>query len=352
MPIWAWATPVAGCLLLLGTWTGLAPSSSMVVLLAAAALLVAAVFASVHHAEILAHRLGEPFGSIVLAVAVTVIEVALIVSIMLAAKEGSDVLARDTVYATVMIVLNGIVGLCLTLGSLRHYEQSFSTDAATAALSVLVPLAVITLVLPNYSIATPGPVYSSAQLIFVGIVSAILYCVFLFIQTVRHPVYFVMQADADDNGGHAGPRPSARRAWAGFALLGLALMAVVLLAKTLSPSLEDAVAAAGLPKAFVGVLIAGVVLLPEGLAAVRADCEIEARLQSVGGGGLGHGSVFPRRRALPDLRGARKFGVRPTPYGAWRRGKTPASGGPSLMVPASVAKCRAIVVLMRRFDWR
>src|SRR5579862_3254737 len=136
MPIWAWAAPGAACLLLLGTWTGLATSSSVVVLLAAAALLVAAVFASVHHAEILAHRLGEPFGSIVLAIAVTVIEVALIVSIMLAAKEGSDVLARDTVFATVMIVLNGIVGLCLMLGGLRHYEQSFSTDAASAALSV------------------------------------------------------------------------------------------------------------------------------------------------------------------------------------------------------------------------
>jgi len=273
MPIWAWAAPVAACLLLLGTWTGLAPSSSVVVLLAAAALLVAAVFASVHHAEILAHRLGEPFGSIVLAVAVTVIEVALIISIMLAAKAGSDVLARDTVFATLMIVLNGIVGLCLMLGSLRHYEQSFSTDAATAALSVLVTLAVITLVLPNYSLATPGPVYAPAQLIFVGIVSAILYCVFLFFQTVRHPVYFVIEADGDD-----GPPPSAGRAWASLALLGLALVAVVLLAKALSPSLEDAVAAAALPKAFVGVVIAGVVLLPEGLAAVRAAAA--NRLQS------------------------------------------------------------------------
>lgn len=270
LPMWAWLVPVLATALLAALWFGLLRPGFAPVLLVAAILLGAAVFASVHHAEILAHRLGEPFGSIVLALAVTVIEVALIVSLMLAAKNGIDVLARDTVFATVMIVLNGIVGLCLMLGGIRHHEQKFSTDAATAALSVLGTLSVITLILPNYTLAAPGPVYSPLQLAFVGIVSGILYCVFLFVQTVRHPVYFHVDAGGDDMEGDHAPLPSARTAWISLGLLGLSLVTVVLLAKTLSPALERAIFNAGLPTAFIGVVIAGVVLLPEGIAAVRA----------------------------------------------------------------------------------
>ena len=285
LALWTWAAPVAAWVLLAAIFAGLISTASATVLVVASILLGAAVFASVHHAEIVALRVGEPFGSIILAIAVTVIEVALIVSIMMSAKAGAEVLARDTVFATIMMVLNAIVGFCLVLGGARHHEQSFQTNAAAATLSVLGTLAVITLVLPNYTIAAPGPVYAPSQLIFVSVVSAILYGVFLFVQTIRHRDYFLAVADepaisdghsAEVNGaeGHSaeghGAQPSARTALVSLALLGLALAAVVLLAKILSPVLETAIAAAGLPKAFLGVVIAAVVLLPEGLAAVRA----------------------------------------------------------------------------------
>jgi Ca2+:H+ antiporter len=267
IPIWSWAAPVAACVLLAGKFGGLVPATSFVVLGLAALLLGAAVFASVHHAEIIALRVGEPFGSIILAIAVTVIEVALIVSLMLSAKDGSEFLARDTVFATVMLVLNGIVGLCLLVGGARHHEQGFHTDAAAASLSVLCTLAVITLVLPNYTLAALGPVYSPPQLVFVSVLSIVLYCVFLFVQTVRHRDYFLSAADEE----HAPENvPSDKVTIFSLGFLCLALVAVVLLAKVLSPALEGVVASANLPKAFVGVVIAAVVLLPEGMAAVRA----------------------------------------------------------------------------------
>ncbi len=273
VPAWSWAAPVAACLLLVATFAGVAGPGSPVVLAAAAALLGGAVFAAVHHAEIIAIRVGEPFGSIVLAIAVTVIEVALIVSIMLSAGDGSEVLARDTVFATVMIVMNGIVGLCLVTGGARHHEQVFQTDAAAATLSVLGTLAVITLVLPNYTLSAPGPIYSTPQLVAIGVFSIVLYCVFLFVQTISHRDYF-LSAPAASTGDAASdealPLPSNRTALISLVLLLVALSAVVLLAKLLAPALDLAVAQAGLPPAFVGVVIAAVVLLPEGIAAVRA----------------------------------------------------------------------------------
>ncbi len=269
LPTWAWAFPIAACALLAGKMTGVVAADAELILALAAVLLGASVFAAVHHAEIIALRVGEPLGSIVLALAVTIIEVALIVSIMLSAKVGSEVLARDTVFATVMIVLNGIIGLCLVLGGARHFEQSFQTSAATTALSVLGTLATITLVLPNYTLTTPGPYYSSSQLLFVSVVSVILYCVFLFVQTIRHRDYFLSsEAKAADD--HEVAVPSNRTALISVALLSLSLVAVVLLAKALSPTLETAINGAGLPNSFVGVVIAAIVLLPEGLAAVWA----------------------------------------------------------------------------------
>lgn len=273
VPRWSWLVPLAACVLLAGLGVGLLPLTSAIVVAMAAALLGAAVFASVHHAEIIALRVGEPYGSIILAIAVTVIEVALIVSIMLSAKAGSDVLARDTVFATVMIVLNGIIGLCLMIGGARHHVQSFQTDAATAALSVLGTLAVVTLVLPNYTLAASGPVYSPSQLLFVGFFSVVLYCVFLFVQAIRHRDYFLVETEPIEGGPAAADGaeiPSAKTTLVSAGLLILSLIAVVLLAKALSASLEAAVADAGLPKAFVGVVIAAIVLLPEGLAAIAA----------------------------------------------------------------------------------
>jgi Ca2+:H+ antiporter len=235
---------------------------------AAGAALIATVFAAVYHAEVVAHRTGEPFGTLVLAVAVTIIEVALIVSIMIAAPGEKAGLARDTVFAAVMIVCNGIVGLCLLWGGARHREQGFQIHGASAALAVLAALTILTLVLPNFATTAPGPLFSTPQLVFAGLVSLVLYGSFVFIQTVRHRDYF-LPVKPDEVGAHA-PSPSGGSALISAGLLLAALVAVVGLAKSLTPALEIAIARLDIPKAVVGIIIAALVLLPEGLAAVRA----------------------------------------------------------------------------------
>ena len=270
MPLWSWAAPLVACLLLAIKFAGLVPADTPIILVAAALFLAGSVFAAVHHAEVIALRVGEPFGSIVLAVAVTVIEVALIVSIMVAAREGSDAVARDTVFSAVMIVLNGIVGLCLVAGGARYHEQTFQVQGAAAALGVIGTLATIALILPNYTLAAPGPIYTSPQLIFIGTVSLILYAVFLFVQTISHRDYFLNDDDASVECERLHAKPSAQATWLSLLFLCVALTAVVLLAKTLSVALDRGISAAGLPHAFVGVVIAAVVLLPEGTAALRA----------------------------------------------------------------------------------
>jgi Ca2+:H+ antiporter len=279
LPAWSWAAPVAAAILLASHFAGVAPYAAPWFVALAAALLGGSVFAAVHHAEVLALRLGEPFGSILLAVAVTVIEVALIVSIMLQGAPGADAVARDTVFAAVMIVLNGIVGACLLLGGGRHREQTFRLDGATAALAVIGTLATLALILPNHTLEVLGPVYSPVQLLFVGAVSLALYGIFVFIQTVRHREYFLEAAEAKgvaakgtaaEGVAEEELRPSGGAAALSLGLLLVALVSVVLLAKVLSPSVERGIAAAGLPKAFVGVVIAAIVLLPEGLASMRA----------------------------------------------------------------------------------
>ncbi|MBV8837574.1 MAG: ionic transporter y4hA, partial [Alphaproteobacteria bacterium] len=234
----------------------------------AAILLVATVFAAVYHAEVVAHRTGEPFGTLVLAVAVTVIEVALIVSVMVAAPGEKAGLARDTVFAAVMITCNGIVGLCLLWGGMRHHEQGFHVEGASAALAVLAALTTLSLVLPNVATTVPGPWFSTSQLMFEGVVSLVLYVSFVFVQTVRHRDYFLPAGNGDEE-GHA-PPPSNTMTLVGAVLLVAALVAVVGLAKALTPTLEVGIAWAQLPKAVVGIVIAALVLLPEGLAAVRA----------------------------------------------------------------------------------
>jgi Ca2+:H+ antiporter len=232
-------------------------------------LLIGAVFAAVHHAEAIAHVVGEPFGTLVVTIAVTVIEVSLIASIMLGG-EGNAALARDTVFSVIMIVCNGLVGLCLLLGGLRYREQTFSEQGTSAYLSVLVVLAGITLVLPNYTTTTPGPVFSDAQLAFVSVITIALYLIFLFIQTVHHRDYFVHQV-----AGHAekaaAPHASPWGAvMASGAWLVLALVGVILLAKKLAAVVASGLAAAGAPPAAAGVSLAMLVLLPEVGIAVRA----------------------------------------------------------------------------------
>jgi len=263
IPWWSWACPILAWILLAAKT--FLPVEGPVLLLFVAAL-GAAVFAGVHFAEVIAHKLGEPFGTLVLAVAVTIIEVALIVSVMLGGGADKAALARDTVFSAVMIVCAGVVGLCLLAGASRHREQEFRVQGANGALAVLAALSVLTMVLPNYTQA-PGPTFTNSQLEFVGIVSLVLYGVFVFVQTVRHRDYFIAETEQDD---YHLPPPSTRMALVAAGLLVLSLVAVVGLAKALSPAVEAGVAASGAPKAFVGVIIAAVVLLPESLAAVRA----------------------------------------------------------------------------------
>jgi Ca2+:H+ antiporter len=262
-PSWTWVCPLLAWIALglqfVVAGHGLLTALEVVVL-------IATVFAAVHHAEIVAHRVGEPFGSLVLALAVTVIEVALIVSVMI--KGGKDVasLARDTVFAAVMIVCNGIVGLCLLAGGVLHYEQGFQTRGANAALSVLIALTSLTMLFPNVTTSTVGGTFSPAQLVFAGVVSLVLWSAFVFIQTVRHRDYFLPEGDEEE---HAEPPTNSLAVWSAGLLL-VCLTAVVLLAKALTPALEQFVDRKGAPKSVVGVVIAALVLLPEGLSAFQA----------------------------------------------------------------------------------
>jgi Ca2+:H+ antiporter len=236
-----------------------------------AALLVAAIVMAVHHAEVVAHRLGEPYGTLVLAVCVTVIEVALIVSVMLAGSKGAELIARDTVFAAIMIVVNGVVGISILIGGIRHHELAFRIEGSNSALTVLVALAALTLVLPNFTTSSSGPSYTESQLIFAGICSLVLYGTFVFIQTVRHRDYFlpVSPKEVSNEEAHA-PAPSAAKAARSGVLLVLSLIAVVVIAKALSSSIEIIVSWAGAPQTLVGVIIAMLVLSPESVAAIRA----------------------------------------------------------------------------------
>jgi len=264
-PWWAIAWPaLAWVILVIRFFAG--PSG--IVAAAEAFIIIATVFSAVYHAEVVAHRVGEPFGTLVLAIAVTVIEVALIVSMMITGGPEKSELARDTVFAAVMLVCNGIVGLCLLGGGVRHREQGFQLQGANAALAVLIALTTLSLVLPNFTSSAPGPVFSTAQLIFAGSAALILYSSFLFVQTVRHRNFFLPDEGAAE--GTLVPPPRNTTALISFGLLLVSLVAVVLLAKALTPTLENAIGILGAPKSLVGIVIAALVLLPEGMAAFLA----------------------------------------------------------------------------------
>jgi Ca2+:H+ antiporter len=235
----------------------------------AGAALIAAVLAAVHHAEVIALRVGEPFGTLILALAITVIEVALIVSMMLAGGADQAALPRDTIYATLMIICNGVVGLCLLVGGLRHREQSFRIQGASTSLATLLAMTALTLVLPTFTTSSPGPTYTHSQLIFAALMSLLLWVLFVFVQTVRHRDYFLPEVHTDDADVHAAP-PTVGEAWASGGLLVVGLVSVVGLAKVLSPSIERGLETVGAPQAVLGIVIAMLVLLPETVAAVRA----------------------------------------------------------------------------------
>ena len=305
-PSWTTLAPIVAIVALVPAWFA---HPEGIVLGALAVLLVAAVLAAVHHAEVVAHRVGEPYGSLVLAVAVTIIEVGLIVTLMVTTDKDTAGLARDTVFAAVMITLNGIVGISLLVGALKHHLAVFNPEGTGAALATVIALAVLCLVVPSVTTSEPGPEFTGAQLAFAAIASLALYGSFVFTQTIRHRDFFLpvspgqyvpmvatraeaaaaasdraadreseREAGSDgfehepvdlDEDGHADP-PTDRAALASLGLLVVSLVAVVGLAKIESPAIESGVAALGFPQAVVGVVIALLVLAPESIAAVRA----------------------------------------------------------------------------------
>jgi Ca2+:H+ antiporter len=270
MPRSAWIFPALAVVLFAGaTALGFTFTPSAAGLVFAVLLLVilfGTVFAAVHHAEVIAQKIGEPYGTLLLTLAVTVIEVALIATIMLGEKPV-PALARDTVFAVVMIVCNGLVGICILIGGLRYREQDVQVSGSSLYLSVLFVMATITLIMPNYTLTTPGPSYSAAQLGFVSVVTLILYGVFLYTQTIRHRDYFISDAAGDaDDGAHLSSRMLAMS----MALLLVSLLAVVLLAKKFSLVVDAGTAMIGAPPAFAGMLVALLILLPESVAAISA----------------------------------------------------------------------------------
>jgi Ca2+:H+ antiporter len=258
---WVMAAPLLGCLIFVyhellhgSIW----PFFSTIAL-------IGSVLSAVYHADVIAHRIGEPFGALMLALAVTFIEVSLIVSLMLAGGPDTTLLARDAVFATVMIVLNGMVGICIFIGGLKHKEQTFTLQGVSATLIVLVTISVLTLILPNFTKTVVGPFYSTTQLIYVALVTLVLYGTFVYVQNVLHRSDFVTKGDEPDI-----KKPSLRSAVRSGVFLFLCLGAVVLLAEMLAPGLKNWLTAAGAPSSLSGVIIACVVLLPEGLSALRA----------------------------------------------------------------------------------
>lgn len=264
LPVWTLATPFVA----LGVDLSLHGSGSILVGFVLAAALLAAIMAAVHHAEVVALRVGEPFGAVILALAVTVIELGLIVSILLG-KEPEPTLVRDTIHSVVVLVLHGLAGLCIVVGALRHREQEFRTQGAQAYLTVLLPMVAVTLVLPNFTESAPGPFYTTAQLAFVSVVCLLLWLAFTFVQTVRHREHFTPTRGEETHG----PRPGGKLALVSLGMLVVALVAVVLLAKGVSPFIQLAVDGVGAPPALVGVIVAAIVLLPESATALRAARE-------------------------------------------------------------------------------
>jgi Ca2+:H+ antiporter len=282
---WTVAVPVLGIVMLAVAW---GRDLGTVFVVVVAVVLAGTVMAAVHHAEVVALRVGEPFGSLVLAVSVTVIEVALIVTVMVSGGAKAESLARDTVFAAVMISTNGIVGLSLLLGAMRHGLALFNPEGTGAALATVTTLATLSLVVPTFTTTRPGPEFSPAQLTFAALASLALYGMFVVTQTVRHRDFFLpVTEDGVVEEEHAAP-PTGRATASSLGLLVVALVAVVGLAKVESPAIESGVEAVGFPPSFVGVVIALLVLLPETLAAGRAA--LRERIQT--SLNLGYGSAI------------------------------------------------------------
>lgn len=265
LPVWTMLSPVAAWALYFGETLGFGLWYDLLLAVA----LISTVLAAVQHAEVIAHRVGEPAGTLVLAVAITIIEVGLIVSLMIAGGSDSGALARDTVFAAIMIILTGIVGLCLLVGGVKYQEQQFGRYGVSTALVTLSAISILTLVLPNFTISIPGPFYNNSQLMFVAVISLVLYGTFVLVQTVRHRGYFLPE-DVEHMVEEPVEEPSGATALASVVLLLACLAAVVFIAKLLAPTIEQGVVHLGAPESVVGVIVASIILLPEGLAAYRA----------------------------------------------------------------------------------
>lgn len=300
-PRWTFIVPAVSALLLGLYW--IAPSA--LTLSALCFGLIGGVVAAVHHAEVIAHKVGEPFGTLVLALSVTIIEVALVVSMMLAGGDEAMGLPRDTVFAAVMIILNGIIGFSLIAGALKHREQNFHVEGMTDALGTIAVIVVIALVLPNFLTSADGPVFTSSQLLFVALLTLLMFAAFTFFQTVRHREYFVTIAVSDHDDAPL-PAPSRQTALASLGTLLLSLVIVVLSAKGISPSLEAALGRMGAPAAVLGIVIATIVLLPEFGAAMRAatNNRIQASLNlAIGSAIASIGLVIPTVALLAVVMG-------------------------------------------------
>jgi Ca2+:H+ antiporter len=265
---WTVSLPLLACLLYFSGYI----YDSVTFQIIAGILLIGSVMSAVHHSEIIAHRVGEPYGTIILAIAITIIEVSVIVSLMISGGGDALSLARDTVYAATMLILNGIVGLCLFIGGLKHHEQTFSKHSVNIALVSLVSIIVFTLILPTFTKSISGPYYSSSQMLFAAVACLMIYTSFIFAQTVRHREYFL----ADEQHSREHKSNDAHTFVSNYSLiislvfLLISLTIVVLLAKTLSPSIEEIIVSYNLPKTLVGIVIASIILLPEGIAAIIA----------------------------------------------------------------------------------
>ncbi|ROP61340.1 calcium:proton antiporter [Curtobacterium sp. PhB115] len=273
---WPVGTPILAAVVLAFSYGRYGLGTAVVAIVAV--VLAATVLAAVHHAEVVAHRVGEPFGSLVLAVAVTIIEVALIISLSSSGGAQAETLARDTVFSAVMITMNGLVGLAILIGTLRHNTVRFNQEGASAATMTVAALAVLTLVLPTFTTGTDDASFTGTQLVFVAVASLVLYGLFVLTQTVAHRDFFlpvnraggVLAESASESESAHAAHPTGRATLVSLGLLVVALVAVVGLAKVESPAIEAGVAAVGFPPSFVGVVIALLILLPEGIAASKA----------------------------------------------------------------------------------
>jgi Ca2+:H+ antiporter len=223
----------------------------------------------VRHADCLAVKCGEPYGTLILTLSAITIEVMMISAAMLHG-ENNPTLARDMMFAVIMIALNGLVGLSLLLGGLRHHEQHYNLQGTNAYLNTIMTLAVLGLVLPNFTTSMSGAKFSRVQEIFLAVTALCLYAIFLLIQTKRHSEYFVESQSAAPlaNAGHH-HRQTRSTTYHGVMLV-LYLVAVVVLAEKFAIPLDNAIERFGMPQAFAGAIVAGLVLAPEALSGINA----------------------------------------------------------------------------------